>query len=428
MSDDNQKKRALITRGLTLVSLVLLGLMYFQPAWWVALEAPQYPPEAFPNGVRIDFHINGVFNGCQLINSSEVTEVESLDCVHEMDAINHFVGMYPIASGGVIEKGLSQFLFSMLGVMLLGFLVFKSKLRAIVLSAGFIGISVWMFMSFYGAGGISLQNAGYVKALVVSLGHGNEEEGEEISPIIAKLKEALMSSGQSSLMSRDEVNDTLERSGQKDLLGILAKLHEGNKGAKPQSLKDILEEAKSAGKGTKEIDIEILRASFIADQLRKPDYKRKEWTGSTQQVMFWHYEKSLGRWFNNQAEIIPLVETMQIAGTVVFWGVIAAMGVIVLVTLKTGGLLYWALPAIPAALPVFFLVEYAGWLWWYGHSLNAMGAFTLKPFMPTVFGQGKVAQFTTLSYPSTGFAMMLALCVCMLLAMLLRRKHIIEGE
>lgn len=428
MSDNTQKKRGLLARGLTLVSLVLLAVLYFQPAWWVALEAPQYPPEAFPSGVRIDFHTNGVFNGCQPLNSKEVSEVETLDCVHEMDAINHFVGMYPIASGGVIEKGMSQFLFSMLGVMLVGFLFFNAKIRVLVLSAGFIGISVWMYISFYGAGGVSLQNADYVKALVVSLGHGNEEEGEELSPIVAKLKESLLESGQSSLMSRDEVNDTLERSGQKDLLSILAELHAGNQGAKPKTLKDILEEAKSAGKGSKDIDIEILRASFVADQLRKPDYKRKQWTGSTQQVMFWHYEKSLGRWFNNQAEIQPLVAIMEIAGTVVFWGIFAAMAFIVLVTLKNKSLFYWMLPGIPAALPVFFLIEYAGWLWWYGHSLNAMGAFTLKPFMPTVFGQGKVAQFVTLSYPSTGFVMMLALCVCMLLAMLLRRKHLLEGE
>ena len=143
--------------------------------------------------------------------------------------------------------------------------------------------------------------------------------------------------------------------------------------------------------------------------------------------MFWHYEKSLGRWFNNQAEIQPLVATMSTAGTIVFWGVIAAMGFMVVATMKNGSLFYWMLPGVPALLPVFFLIEYAAWLWWYGHSLNDMGAFTLKPFMPTVFGQGKVAQFVTLSYPSIGFGMMVAVTVCMLLAILLRRKHIIEG-
>ncbi len=52
-----------------------------------------------------------------------------------------------------------------------------------------------------------------------------------------------------------------------------------------------------------------------------------------------------------------------------------------------------------------------------------MGAFTVKPFMPTVFGDGKVAQFATHSYPDVGFGLMLALSACVALAALLRRKQ-----
>ena len=57
---------------------------------------------------------------------------------------------------------------------------------------------------------------------------------------------------------------------------------------------------------------------------------------------------------------------------------------------------------------MYFIVEYSAWLWWYGQdkNMNDMGAFTLKAFMPTVFGQGKVAQFTTNSYPAIGFWLM----------------------
>ena len=47
--------------------------------------------------------------------------------------------------------------------------------------------------------------------------------------------------------------------------------------------------------------------------------------------------------------------------------------------------------------------------------LNASGAFTLKPFMPTVFGDGR-AQFSTHSYPAIGFALMLVVAVFMALA------------
>jgi hypothetical protein len=56
-----------------------------------------------------------------------------------------------------------------------------------------------------------------------------------------------------------------------------------------------------------------------------------------------------------------------------------------------------------------------------------MGAFTLKPFMPTVFGEGKVAQFTTYSYPNYGFGLMVASTLVLLLAALIRRKQIAEA-
>ena len=89
--------------------------------------------------------------------------------------------------------------------------------------------------------------------------------------------------------------------------------------------------------------------------------------------------------------------------------------------------LYWLLVLVPIALPLFFLIDYSAWLWWYGHTLNDMGAFTVKPFMPTVFGQGKVAQFATHSYPSIGFGLMLAMTALLALAALLRRKELRAG-
>ncbi|MET0092977.1 MAG: hypothetical protein ABW120_05560, partial [Sedimenticola sp.] len=78
---------------------------------------------------------------------------------------------------------------------------------------------------------------------------------------------------------------------------------------------------------------------------------------------------------------------------------------------------------VPLALPVFFIIDYSAWLWWYGHSLNQMGAFTVKPFMPTVFGDGKVAQFATHSYPYKGFGLMVLSSVLLAVAALIRRKQ-----
>jgi hypothetical protein len=43
------------------------------------------------------------------------------------------------------------------------------------------------------------------------------------------------------------------------------------------------------------------------------------------------------------------------------------------------------LALVPALLPVFFVITYAGWLWFFGHNMHPWGAFTVKPFMPTVF-------------------------------------------
>jgi hypothetical protein len=43
--------------------------------------------------------------------------------------------------------------------------------------------------------------------------------------------------------------------------------------------------------------------------------------------------------------------------------------------------------------------------------------------MPTVFGDGKVAQFTTHSYPHTGFYILIAISILSLLAIFSKRKE-----
>ena len=77
---------------------------------------------------------------------------------------------------------------------------------------------------------------------------------------------------------------------------------------------------------------------------------------------------------------------------------------------------------MPALLPAFFLITYSAWLWFFGHNLHPWGAFTVKPFMPTVFGEGKVAQFSTHSYPALGFGLMCAVALLMAVAALMRRN------
>ena len=417
-----QKKQNAIVAILGSIALALLVVIYFVPAWWVSLTAPQYPKTAFPEGIRIHFHMNGVFNGCPKVKKAEIEEKVVLDCVHEMDAINHFVGMYPTGAGGVVEKAFSPFLLIFLGLLIVGFIIPQPKLRFTVTMVGWAAMVGWMYMTMMSEGGIRYQPASYIKSLVTALGEGKEEAGEELSPVIAKLEAELKKSG-SKMVETEEVRSRLEEAGQKDLSEIIANLNKGG-GGKTKSLKQILAEAKEKGGDMKATNIEILRQAFLNDQLRKPADKREKWTGSGMQVLLWHYHKTLARWFNNPERINPLVSKMTMAAWAVFWGLIIVPPVLFFLGSFGPRLFYWLMGLIPAILPVAFVVEYASWLYWFGHSMSSMGAFTLKPFMPTVFGQGKVAQFATHSYPHIGFGLMVAVMVLMLLAVLIRRKQL----
>ena len=378
-------KRSVIANLLVLAAIGVLLALYYSPIWWVSLTAPNYPEEAFPDGVRIHFHMNGVFNGCKKIEKDEILEVEALDCVHEMDTINHYVGMYPIAAGGVIERAFSPFLISMLAVMLLGFTMNRPAVRMGVLGTGFAVIAGWMYLTYYSSGGLQYQNEGYISAMVTALDQDTSKEEEELSPgaaLIARLK-----------ASMGEAETTVD---------------------------EPVEESDKTG------NIGHLRVTFEKDQQRRPAEQRREWDGSGAQLLSWHYEKTLGRYFNVPEEINPMVAKMTLAANVMFWGILAAMLFLLFGSRKTGGLLYWLLVLPIIFLPLLFLIDYSAWLWWYGHRLNAMGAFTVKPFMPTVFGDGKVAQFTTHSYPSIGFGLMLLASVLTGLAALIRRKQLAD--
>jgi hypothetical protein len=212
------KSKPAIVRILTVIAALLIGGAYFSPVWWVSLKAPNYPAETFPDGIRIHFHVNGVFNGC----TSQIApkpgqaaawgdEEGGLDCVHEMNVINHFIGMEPIEKGAKYEIQAAPYLFSLVGVMLAAFLFYAGP----------------------------------------------------------------------------------------------------------------------------------------------------------------------------------------------FW---------------------WVLPLSGIVIPVAFVADYSAWLWWFGHNLHAWAAFSVKPFMPTVFGDGKVAQFGTYSYPHYGFGLLCAASLLLILALLLQRK------
>ena len=303
------QKQNKIIGGLTLISLICLVAAYFAPIWWVSLTAPNYPADAFPDGIRIHFHFDGVYNGCKAAGkgsrmANEIIQkdlahdderynpildaqknvdkgAEGLDCVHEMNTINHYVGMFPIATGAPVEKPLAKFFFGFFAVMMVGFAIAAKKARIAVLTAGFAAVAAWMIVDQF------------------VLGH-------------------------------------------------------------PERIK---------------------------------------------------------AWGDNVSNISKIV----------IFGLIAVMGIVIagVARIRSFQLL---LALVPALLPVFFVITYAGWLWFFGHNLHPWGAVTVKPFMPTVVGEGKVAQFSTFSYPYWGYGLLLVIFVCMMLALLIRRKQLREGS
>ncbi|MBZ0106043.1 MAG: hypothetical protein K8H84_10485 [Sulfuricella denitrificans] len=295
---------------------------YFSPIWWVSLTAPNYPKDAFPDGIRIHFHFNGVFNGCKTTPSTTGRQAEiiqadlgddlaardepgmaskdqmvGLDCVHEMNTINHYVGMYPIATGAPVEVPMSKFIIGMFAVMMLAFMATQRKQQLLIMSVGFTAVSAWMVTDLF------------------VMGHLN---------------------------------------------------------------------------------------TFAE-----------------------HYYKEASTFFNQPEVLDRWVANLKTASVATTGGLIAAMLILIAGVWKIRPFVL-LLALVPALLPVFFVLDYAGWLWFFGHNLHPWGAFTVKPFMPTVFGEGKVAQFSTYSYPYYGYAILLISGIAMALAMLIRRKMMRE--
>lgn len=394
---------------LILVAVGLLFPIYNSAIWWVSLEAPNYPEEAFPDGVRILFHLNGVFNGCQLVEKAEIASEEALDCVHEMDTINHYVGMYPIAAGGPVELFFSIFLLALVGVMLIGFVIQKPMIRTIVMGSGFLLLAIWMSMTWYADDGIKYHNGNYLEGRITVLGEEAEID-DAADDNLASMKAALegetakLPSGMSALeaLRASMAGETIEI--EEDEAAVVEE---------EVAFEDLTGKAKS---------IAYMKDAFKAYQERKgsaPDV----WNGSGKQFMSWHYEKSLGKYFRGEDALIPMVSRVSNIGNIIFWGIIGIMILLLVVARKPEGFFNWLLVAVPIGLPLYFVIEYVTWLWWYGHNMNSMGAFSLKAFMPTAFGQGKVAQFTTNSYPYMGFWMLVLFSALLIIAVYLRTRR-----
>jgi hypothetical protein len=312
-----------------------------------------------------------------------------------MDTINHYVGMYPIAAGGPIERGFSPFLITMLVLMIIGYAISNPKRRTQFLAVTFALNTLWMANTIFRDGGIETQNEGYLFALMNQLDQDINDKSIIDEDVLAVDSKKALAKLKASLANKVYEEDESETE------TITA----------PVKVKQISEKQRL---------ISELKQSFDADMIKR--HSDEQWLGNGYQLMSWHYAKVLGRYFNNPAEIDPMVKTLKLATQVVFWGLILAMILLVVRTRENKGLFYQLLIFVPMALPIFFIIDYAAWLWWYGHTLNDMGAFAVKPFMPTVFGVGKVAQFATFSYPSIGFGLIVLNSAVLGTLVLLKRK------
>lgn len=93
----------------SIIGIALVAFTYFVPIWSVALQSIQYPKSMYPKGIRINFKFNGVYNGCEgVAEREELATNEGADCLVEMNAINHYIGMYPIVQGRNNPKSMSH--------------------------------------------------------------------------------------------------------------------------------------------------------------------------------------------------------------------------------------------------------------------------------------------------------------------------------
>jgi len=98
--ENQSKKFGLLYKLFAVIALVLIAVVYFLPIWWVALQSHQYPKSMYPKGIRIEFKYDGVYNGCEGVKErAEITTNEGAECLVEMNAINHYIGMFPIVQG-----------------------------------------------------------------------------------------------------------------------------------------------------------------------------------------------------------------------------------------------------------------------------------------------------------------------------------------
>lgn len=86
-------------------------------------------------------------------------------------------------------------------------------------------------------------------------------------------------------------------------------------------------------------------------------------------------------------------------------GLLAVM--VIVGILAAGRKIGWVSALMGIGLPIGFIADTMYWLYTFGHDLDPKAPVHIKPFTPTLFGEGKVGQFHTTATPAEGFAVAL---------------------
>ena len=175
-------------------------------------------------------------------------------------------------------------------------------------------------------------------------------------------------------------------------------------------------------------EIGVSSMPIWAVSLEAPNYPKEAFPEGI--PVFFHFDGFSGEVHEmNTINHYVGMDPMWIGGTFersigVYALLILALGMIYFIAYNHKLLNYFML--IPSSLPLLFIADYSYWLYWFGHNLHDWGAFKIKPFMPTVFGDGKIAQFITHSYPTIGFYLLVAISLLSLLAFFAKQKAMKE--
>jgi len=104
VSDSEQKSYRLPMILLGAAAVLILASMLF-PYWKMTLLAPQYP-----GGLHVQVYVNRMTGD-----------------VHEIDGLNHYIGMRPLAEAAALERSVSMFMITLLGLLVLAAIFVHSK-------------------------------------------------------------------------------------------------------------------------------------------------------------------------------------------------------------------------------------------------------------------------------------------------------------